>query len=112
MPAIYLPGELGQRRERPLDGIEGIQLVADALADEEVELIALGVDEGVAVGGVAASGDEDLAGRRDGRGGVVAQGLGELDVVEDLPLIVGAQGRAEGQEEQGGFGKGGHNCCC
>mmetsp|Transcript_24759 Transcript_24759/g.58029 ORF Transcript_24759/g.58029 Transcript_24759/m.58029 type:complete len:408 (+) Transcript_24759:24-1247(+) len=106
--AIAGPGKLSQRRERSLDGIEGIQLVADALADEKVELIALGIDEGVAVGGVTASGDKDLAGGR-GRGGIVAQGLGELDVVEDLPLVGGTQGRA-GHEQQGGFGKVRHDC--
>ena len=106
---MFVPGKLCQRRERSIDGIKGIQLIADALADEKVELIALGIDEGVATGGVTASGNKDLAGGR-GRGGIVAQGLGELDVVEDLPLVGGAQGRA-GHEKQGGFGKVRHNCC-
>ena len=106
---MFVPGKLCQRRERSIDGIKGIQLIADALADEKVELIALGIDEGVATGGVTASGNKDLAGGR-GRGGIVAQGLGELDVVEDLPLVGGTQGRA-GHEKQGGFGKVRHNCC-
>ena len=70
-------------------GIENVQIVANGLANEKVQLESIRIYVGVSAGGIASSGNVDTGGIAANVGGrMIREGLGKLGA-DDIPGLFG-----------------------